>query len=227
MKHDPTLSQWWTPRSHAALTGRLFGERFAGARVLEPSAGRGVFVDAALEHGAALVVAVEYDRRLFRELVAKYATDDRVIVMEGNFLALVPVLLSSFGAFDVVLGNPPYDGGDDTDHLSAWLDVLAPHGFGVGLLRLHALATKEKWRNVWTRATITDLVVYVRRPSFSGTGSKTARQLEFSTMAWRHATPEELAARPPLDAPLFNSKRSPDIHTRILAEMRPRLLFAY
>lgn len=226
MKHDPTLSQWWTPRSHAALTGRLFGDRLFGKRVLEPSAGRGVFVDVALEQGAAFVVAVEVDARLFRELQAKYAGNARVQVVRGDFPTSAPELVRSLGRFDVVIGNPPYDAGADTEHLAEWNRALAPDGVGIGLLRLHAMATREKWIGVWGSSTITDLVLYVRRPSFSGT-AKTARGLEFATFAWRHATADELATRPPLDAPMFSSKRDPNLVTAILAEMRPRVLFAY
>ena len=227
MEHDVNLSQWWTPRTHARSTGRQFAHRLAGARVLEPSAGRGVFVDVALEHGAALVVAVERDARLVRELQRKYRSDDRVLVMHGAFVQLAADDLRFVGAFDVVLGNPPYDNGQDTEHLAAWNGLLSESGRAIGLLRLHALATKEKWLQVWSRAVIEDVVVYVRRISFSGTAGS-ARQLEFATLAWRLATPAEMRERPPLDAAFFEARgRLPDERLRLLTTTSTRLSFAF
>lgn len=187
MDFDASLSQWFTPRGPATAGARLFGGDLAGARVLEPSAGRGALVDAALAAGAASVHAVEVDRDLARRLARRYAHDPRVTVEAGDFLAVAP----RARGFDVVFGNPPYDQGMDTAHLEAW-HACAPTK--IGLLRLVALVPGAQYDRVWSRSTVTDLFLFTQRPSFSGT-SKGAKAVEFAWVRWREATPVELATR--------------------------------
>lgn len=79
--------------------------RCRGAVVLEPSAGEGSIVVAALQAGAARIDCVEVDSGRIATLNGKFATDDRVRVRGGNFLAMTPR-----EEYDMVLMNPPFFG---------------------------------------------------------------------------------------------------------------------
>ena len=217
--YDPSLGQWWTPDAYAlSMLRACFPDGLAGATVLEPSAGVGAFVAAALEHGAARVVAVELDPRLVAHLEARFAGDSRVEVVRGDFLRIALAFSGQrLRRFDAVIGNPPYDKGADVDHLEAWNTIGRGVARRFALTKINALAGADAWRRVWSRSTITDLTVCVRRPAFSGT-TNGPRQIEFAGVAWRDATREELATRPAL--PEKRPARSgSEVLARILASM--------
>lgn len=187
--HNPALGQWWTDDGLALALARWWGG-LEGATVLEPSAGVGSFVAAALVSGAARVVAVECDPRLVRVLRERFGGDRRVEVILGDFLEVSRQI--SPGSFDAVLGNPPYDGGADVDHLEAWARVEAPRCFA--LSKTNVLAGLDAWHRVWSVATLTDFAQCIKRPGFSGT-SNGPRQIEFAGIGWRPATDEERSSR--------------------------------
>lgn len=79
--------------------------------VLEPSAGRGALIDAALSHPtmpATSVLAYEVDPAHVEYLTTKYAGDNRVELRTEDFLrAQIPRRRFAFS-------NPPYEDGQDT-----------------------------------------------------------------------------------------------------------------
>ncbi len=81
-----------------------------GRVVVEPSAGMGAIVDAALAAGATRVVAVELDRARVAYLSGRY--DARVEVVEADFAHLPTASLPSGGSVLFVM-NPPFTTHDD------------------------------------------------------------------------------------------------------------------
>lgn len=105
-----------------------------GDRVLEPSAGHGRIVAAALAHGAPRrIVCVEKSPERVAALGAKFPT---VKVVESCFLAVDPVSESGLSRervtlrvfFDSVVMNPPFSQGQECAHILHALRFLRPGG---------------------------------------------------------------------------------------------------
>lgn len=106
-----------------------------GDRVLEPSAGEGAIVGAALDAGA-LVVAVEMDAGRMGRLYARHGrAGDRLAVHTADFLALTTGKLSKF---DAIVMNPPFSAPGralaDVDHVEHALTFLHEHGCLVAVM---------------------------------------------------------------------------------------------
>jgi predicted RNA methylase len=160
------LSQWWTPPDLARRVAKLAVEGLRFPSVIEPSAGSGVLARAVLdERPMARLVAVELDPTWATILRAVLGGDS---VIEGDFLT-APV-----GSADVVVMNPPYEGGLDGAFLERAMK-LAPRV--VALLRLNALVGQERHDRVWSRigrGWHLDVVAYcARRPVFLAAGEAT------------------------------------------------------
>lgn len=102
--------------------------------VLEPSAGTGRLIAAALKRGAAFVVAVEWDekrRNALRAGFAPYIDEGRLMILdEADFLAIAAEMLEKWG-FTHVLMNPPFlkvGEGDHLAHVRRAFAVLKPGG---------------------------------------------------------------------------------------------------
>jgi len=88
-----------------------------GDRVLEPSAGKGDILDMIREHHPDTVcTAIEMNGALLDVIRAKSHE-----VMQGDFL-------QHEGQYDVVLMNPPFENGQDIDHVRHAFDQLASGG---------------------------------------------------------------------------------------------------
>lgn len=103
----------------------------AGKFVLEPSAGEGALVKAALDHGAALIVAVDINE----ERLSKIRRDvpdpkDVIQLVPGDFLRVNLTIQ----AYDVVLMNPPFTRGADVRHVLYARRFLKPGGVLVALM---------------------------------------------------------------------------------------------
>ena len=74
-------------------------------RVLEPSAGDGVFLRALLEHGVIedRITAVDVDGEATRALEDVY---DEATIVEADFIEYA--LWPDIGKFDLIVGNPPF-----------------------------------------------------------------------------------------------------------------------
>ncbi|BCA57704.1 DUF4942 domain-containing protein [Sphingomonas sp. HMP6] len=102
-----------------------------GMRVLEPSAGTGMFVKAALEKGAD-VTCIEIQPGLAHELRVVHWFSD---VRTADFLEMKP---DADDLFDVILMNPPFDRGRDCDHVRHAFGFLKPGGKLVAVMSARA-----------------------------------------------------------------------------------------
>ena len=152
------LSQWFTPRKLAAHLIKWAGIG-AGDSVLEPCAGDGAFVAPLLESGAS-VIANDIDPRMCEFLREQFGEHERLTdVVQSDFLGSgwVP------DTFDVVVTNPPYEGGQDTEHLAK---AAAVGTRVLALVRTPALHGVDRYKLIWSRFPVARVLVFVRRPSF-------------------------------------------------------------
>lgn len=164
--YRPELAQWHTPPRLAAKMATEHAHLIRGLHVLEPAAGGGSLVRAALDVGAARVTAIEIDPAWCARLRDRFAREidgGRVVVIEGDFLALA--LLTRF---DVTLSNPPFDDGLDTRFLEALRPLAHEH---VTLTNASALFGRERFEKVWSKVRVRREAKLVQRPKFGGDGS--------------------------------------------------------
>lgn len=111
----------------------------AGRRVLEPSAGTGNLIRAAMDNATGFdcfsLVAVEQNYNLVQQLerqrnVTVYANSQNFRIVQADFLGCNPdhVGLETLGYFDVILMNPPFANGDDIKHIKHAITFLKPGG---------------------------------------------------------------------------------------------------
>lgn len=129
------LQAFYTPPAVAARVARL-AVLAPCHTVLEPSAGHGALLDAALDYiGKDSAVAYDVDVAAVEVLRGK-----GYHALVADFLAVEPHVL-----FSRVLMNPPFTKGQDVAHVTHALRFLAPRG------RLVAI-TSPSWREGRTRA---------------------------------------------------------------------------
>lgn len=157
-----SLSQFDTPEGIAAQMARWAGIG-PGMRVLEPSAGLGNLAEQARALGAC-VNCIEIDPRRVAFLAAR-----GFYVEAGDFLARQPM------SFDLVLQNPPFEDGQDLDHI---LHALAWAPIVVVLAPLGLLDGVERHGRLWSRHTLLGLRVLVRR--FKAAGTEMGSQRPFA-----------------------------------------------
>lgn len=98
----------------------IWSGRGGGLRILEPNAGKGAIARRLCEAGAE-VVCVEVQSQHIPDLQQLGAAE----VLCADFLSETAARL---GLFDVVVMNPPFDGGRDIDHVTHALRFLKPGG---------------------------------------------------------------------------------------------------
>lgn len=126
-----TAEQFFTPADLAARMAKIAVQR--GDHVLEPSAGMGVLIRAALDRGAEFITAVESDEILagvLMSMVPKHGSG----VWLGDFMAWKPVARAPI---DVVLMNPPFSRNQDIEHVNRALGFLRPGGRLVAIMSPH------------------------------------------------------------------------------------------
>lgn len=148
-KPSPDLSQYNTPPKLAKALVRLVRPMLLDARrrgyalrVLEPSAGRGNLIRALRDVVGELaeVDAVELDPRWREDLVAAGAT--RVHI--GSYLDRP----APARPYDLILSNPPFSKGEETEHLAKMLDET--HRAAV-LLPTRSKHGRKRHEAVWQR----------------------------------------------------------------------------
>jgi phospholipid N-methyltransferase len=117
------------PTPHAVVHQMMKVARIErGMRVLEPSAGSGRIADAIRASGVE-PRCCEIQPKLVRLLELKgYAR-----VLEGDFLELC-CMSESTGRYDRIVMNPPFEDGQDAEHVMHAYELLAPGGRLVALL---------------------------------------------------------------------------------------------
>jgi len=137
------LEQFYTPTEVAVDMARWAVE--PGDHVLEPSAGQGSLVFAALDAGALSVTAVEIDEA---NVVALRSLNDKrggVDVRMGDFMEpVMPAVLKHNEPFDAVLMNPPFSRNQDIAHVRAAWNLLRPGGKLAAITSPHWTFAGEK-----------------------------------------------------------------------------------
>lgn len=131
-----TLQQFFTPEPVVERMLELAGD-LGSAHVLEPSAGDGRLVHAALREGVGYITAIEIDPNLAHGLQHKFGgTLSPVEIYQGDFLtSRIPE--RGLPPYDVVLMNPPFTGNQDIDHVMHAFEQLAPGGRLVAIMSPH------------------------------------------------------------------------------------------
>jgi predicted RNA methylase len=128
-KTKQELDQFFTP---AALAKRVVEMAdVAGKRVLEPSAGDGALVQAAVGGGASDVLAVEVDAQHLAKLHELARARPRVRPQHMDFLEMGS---TQTGLFDRVVMNPPFSRQRDIKHVLHALAFLEPGGKLVAIM---------------------------------------------------------------------------------------------
>lgn len=157
---DPGLSQWYTP---PVLAERIW--RWSRApmvrRVLEPSAGIGNLLAPIVADGVH-VHACETDPEKANVLLGRF---HRVSLSVENFLNVEPFP----EPFDLVVMNPPYENGQDVEHIEHAIG-FAPR---VVALVLHSILFSQRRRPFWTeRVQIRRGARLSERPKFGPKGGE-------------------------------------------------------
>lgn len=95
-----------------------------GLSVLEPSAGTGNLVRAALDKGASVMVAVEVSHGVAESLRGRFVADS-VSIQCRDFLSMEP---ETPPQFDRVVMNPPFENAADIKHVQHAIRFLKPGG---------------------------------------------------------------------------------------------------
>lgn len=129
-----TLEQFFTP---PALAGRMVAraDLKPGDKVLEPSAGDGALIRAALNAGIRPrdIWAYEIDERLRAALRTEFFSAFGAGGLGVDFLEAKPEPV-----FDAVLMNPPFSRNQDIRHVRHAFDMLKPGGRLVAIMSEHA-----------------------------------------------------------------------------------------
>lgn len=207
-EYKPEFQQWHTPpklaermateftwRSPTGIGQPVFGPSTV---VLEPSAGGGALVRAALDQGVRGVVAVELDPEWIQRLHVRFEAEiavGRVVVVDGDFLAnetqsVVMDAMARFrGARRAALSNVPFDDGLDGKFMAAVLGLVEDH---VALTNDNVLAGKTRYEQVWSRCHLRAVRHLVRRPVFSGAPGGGMKDM---TVHWSGPEPVETSDR--------------------------------
>ncbi len=104
----PALGQYFTPPAIVELALDLiglFGGELAGARVIDPACGPGAWLRASLKRGAEFAVGLDCDPEMISRWVESGLLADGALLCVADGLTDIT---GSEGAFDVVVGNPPF-----------------------------------------------------------------------------------------------------------------------
>lgn len=154
------LSQWWTPPELANRIA-IWAGITRSDQVLEPSAGIGALANAARARGAS-VFCVEIDPAL-----CKILKEDGHDVLCSDFLQA-----KLRNDYSLSLQNTPFEDGQTEAHIIHALK-FAPRV--VCIAQLSVLAGVERKAELWDFHTLKRMVVFSRRPKFSGADATAKR----------------------------------------------------
>lgn len=159
------LSQWHTPADLALRMAKWAGGAIRLSRILEPSAGGGALVKAAIacDAKAGAITAIELDQRWARKLGEIEGLD-----VENRDYLMRP---ARDHRYDLALMNPPYEQGLDGKFISKAMDESDRV---IALIRTVALNGADRHARVWRRCmpdgdfAMIGLAVLPQRPDFGG-----------------------------------------------------------
>ena len=133
----PKLAQRMAELARPTLKTGI-SSNLSGCRILEPSAGTGNLIEAAVRNACGFdclnkIVAVEINTGLVEQLRTMrmrwlWANEDNFEIINTDFLKLAPTPI-----FHAVLMNPPFDHGIDIEHIFHALAFLKAGGILVGI----------------------------------------------------------------------------------------------
>ncbi len=170
--------------AHAAV-GWLIrdGYLWKGASILEPSAGRGSWIEAVQPFTPQYLTAVDIDPERVADLNARFPG----LEAEENDFATMEWPEAASG-YDLIVGNPPYNAAEK--HTKAALDLRARFGSVAFLLRLAFLESFERIE-FWKEHPASKIYVLSERPSFSGGKTDNAAYGVFVWCTW-HRGPTQI-----------------------------------
>ena len=111
--------------------------------VLEPSAGSGCLIDMLRSrHPGAIISYCEINCFLLEILRAKYEKSEEVHFVGRDFFDLDPAILQL--RFDAIVLNPPFERGNDTEHVLHACKFLKPGGILAAIVSDGVFARKDK-----------------------------------------------------------------------------------
>lgn len=163
------LSQWHTPVPLALRMAKWAGGALRLSRVLEPSAGGGALVRAAIECDAnpTSITAIELDDGWAKKLTATFTKTLGVTVESRDYL----MRPARDHRYDITLMNPPYEDGLDGRFLEK---AMNESDRVIALIRTVALNGDDRYKRVWRRCNaggdfaMIGLAVLANRPDFGG-----------------------------------------------------------
>lgn len=129
-----------------------------GSSVLEPSVGKGAFVQAAIDLLDPDVIDV-VDLKIRPEIKELDINNE----FETDFLSFQPTHTSQ--GYSLILGNPPYS--EAEQHIRHAMPMLASNGRLAFLLRLNFLEGKQRHKGFWKELPPEFVYVLDKRPSFT------------------------------------------------------------
>jgi len=184
-----TLSQFFTPAWLARRAVRWIDPR--GARVLEPSAGRGNLIEAYIrEHGRTgaangdRIEACEVDPRWAAFLRERFGW---LAVHDGDFLAIAATFAGR--GFNLGLCNPPYESGQDAEHVARLLEIT---GDVITIVKSDFEYSAARDRVLWQRARVVQRGLCIDRPDFGKVREKKKQGPERNFVALRIVPAEDV-----------------------------------
>lgn len=176
-----------TPDALALAICKSLRSRIGGdlVRFVEPSAGGGPFVRAAIPcwpDAAILAVDIRDDCRAPCEAAgARFELGDWLSVSKTYSLATL------------IIGNPPYSAAEK--HVHASIAALAPGGYLAFLLRLSFLGSQGRAERLWSKPGLRYLQPIAERPSFINGASDNS---EYALFVWQRGYDGNAELLPPL-----------------------------
>lgn len=186
------FDQYFTPEALAkTAVGWLVrdGYLWPNSALLEPSAGRGAWVEALRPLDPQVIVAVDIDPERVTDLLARFPSpmDFHVSPELGDFQTRE---FRAIDRYDGVIGNPPFNAAEE--HVRAALRLRKRFGVVAFLLRLAFLESKDRIP-FWKENPASKIYVLSERPSFSGLGGSTDNAA-YGVFVWAtwHKGPTEI-----------------------------------
>ncbi|MCD6327876.1 N-6 DNA methylase [bacterium] len=193
---ESAIKAYFTPHSIADFMAENSQVR-KDAKIIDPAAGEGVFVETLLSRGYRKVWAIELENECYKKLKERLKSRNGFRLLAGD--ALDPKTLGAWstGSFDVVVGNPPFshqrgriEDPEILKHyelgrpkqaveilfLERFIQLARPTGLVRIILPMNILANTNLQyvrdfilKNLWVEA-----VISLPRHTFGGTSAKTA-----------------------------------------------------